>query len=136
MNKTINAVSPPPQLTPVANPITAFLSWFNNTQWLLTCSQWYYDPVLGCQPGSQATFHGSCQNAGERRDRDNHYGQNSKETVLVLFKIIIEDFNNYFNSDFKDQGLDLIFYFWRDLLLFFLTYFCPLQIYKSPIYKS
>ena len=67
--------------------------------------------MLGCQPRCQATFHGSCQNAGERRDRDNDYCQNSKEMVLMFFEVIMEGFNNSFISGFKGQGLDLVFYF-------------------------
>ena len=37
--------------------------------------------------------------------------ENSKEVTLVLFKVIMEDFNNSFGSGFKGQGLDLVFYF-------------------------
>ena len=37
--------------------------------------------------------------------------ENSKEMALVLFKVIMEDFNNSFGSGFKGQGLDLVFYF-------------------------
>ena len=36
--------------------------------------------------------------------------ENSKEVALVLFKVIIEGFNNSFGSGFKGQGLDLVFY--------------------------
>ena len=38
--------------------------------------------------------------------------ENSKEVALVLFKVIMEGFNNSFGSGFKGQGLDLVFYFW------------------------
>ena len=38
--------------------------------------------------------------------------ENSKEVALVLFKVIMEDFNNSFGFGFKGQGLDLVFYFW------------------------
>ena len=37
--------------------------------------------------------------------------ENSKEVALVLFKVIMEGFNNSFGSGFKGQGLDLVFYF-------------------------
>ena len=37
--------------------------------------------------------------------------ENSKEVTLVLFKVIMENFNNSFGSGFKGQGLDLVFYF-------------------------
>ena len=37
--------------------------------------------------------------------------ENSKEMALVLFKVIMEGFNNSFGSGFKGQGLDLVFYF-------------------------
>ena len=37
--------------------------------------------------------------------------ENSKEVALVFFKEIMENFNNSFGSDFKGQGLDLVFYF-------------------------
>ena len=40
-----------------------------------------------------------------------YIGENSKEVALVLFKEIMENFNNSFGSGFKDQGLDLVFYF-------------------------
>ena len=37
--------------------------------------------------------------------------ENSKEMALVLFKVIMEGFNNSFGFSFKGQGLDLVFYF-------------------------
>ena len=36
--------------------------------------------------------------------------ENSKEVALMLFKVIMESFNNSFGSGFKGQGLDLVFY--------------------------
>ena len=35
--------------------------------------------------------------------------ENSKEVALVLFKVIMEGFNNSFSYDFKGQGFDLVF---------------------------
>ena len=42
---------------------------------------------------------------------DLYIRENSKEVALVLFKVIMEGFNNSFGSGFKGQGLYLVFYF-------------------------
>ena len=38
---------------------------------------------------------------------------NSKKMMVVLLKVIMEDFDDFFRSGFKGQGLYLVFYVWR-----------------------
>ena len=42
---------------------------------------------------------------------------NGKKVALVLFKVIMEDSNDFFGSGFKGQGLYLVFYLWRKVFL-------------------